>query len=218
MICACVKDSNTVCSAVECKNRLQGGEMTTVAIGSIQAVIDRLELMPKQGEAYDHKGRHGWANPIRQDTGPLLTALALAARPANILEIGTAHGLSLCYIAKGANGAKLSTIEWDEARAKDAEQNFEDAGMHVEVINGDALKIIPTFQRRFGFVFLDANKDGYLEQIQLLIQYGLLMPGCTIVADNVIDRQTECQPFLDFMKQYPHIILQTECGLLVGRI
>lgn len=183
-------------------------------------VIARLETMPKQGQSYDHKGRHGWANPIRQDTGPLLQAIVLSHRKAKrVLEIGTAHGLSGCYIAGCLpKGSSMVSIEWDETRAAEAQANFNEAGLNVEVKNGDAMKIIPTLDGPFDIIFMDANKDGYLEQIQLLQSEGLLGDGCAILADNVIDRREECQNFLDWMKQYPHIILQTECGLLVGRI
>lgn len=186
---------------------------------SVEEVIARLEAMPKQGESYDHRGRHGWANPIRQDTGPLLEALVLSSNPTRVLEIGSAHGLSGCYIGKRLPvGGELLSIEWDEARAKDAQANFDEAGLKAHVRNGDAMAIIPTLVRTYDMVFLDANKDGYLEQIQLLQKYHLLSPGCLIVADNVIDRQAECQNFLDYMKQYPHIVLPTICGLLVARV
>lgn len=186
-----------------------------------QAVIDRLEAEPKQGESYDHKGRHGWANPIRQDTGPLLEALVLARAPERVLEIGTARGLSGCYIARrlSSTGSMVS-LEWDEARSAEAQANFKEAELPVVVLNGDAMEWIPKLHspKQFDMVFMDANKDGYFEQISLLIELRMLAPDCLIVADNVIDRQTECQNFLDFMQSYPHIVIPTECGLLVGRI
>lgn len=181
-------------------------------------VIARLEAMPKQGESYDHKGRHGWANPIRQDTGALLEALTLARGPKRVLEIGTAYGLSGCYIAKNLGKGQMVSIEWDEVRAKEAQTNFNEAGLPVTVYHGDAMQIIKQLAlfRPFDMAFLDANKDGYLEQIQLLQKLNLLADNCLIVADNVIDRRVECQNFLDWMQAYPHIVLKTECGLLVG--
>lgn len=195
--------------------------MSMVIENKVQAVIARLELDPKQGESYDHKGRHGWANPIRQDTGPLLEILTLARCPTRVLEIGTAKGLSGCYIARNLlRGAQLVTIEWDDKRAAEASQNFLEAGLPVEVRVGDAMHVIKQLSllRPFEMVFMDANKDGYLEQIQLLQKLNLLAPNCLIVADNVIDRQTECQNFLDWMEQYPNVLYPTECGLLVGVI
>src|SRR3990167_6498057 len=188
-------------------------------MNKVEQVIARLEAMPKQGESYDHKGRHGWANPIRSDTGPLLEALVMACQPKRVLEIGTAHGLSGCYIGRRLpHSGFMVSIEWDEVRATEAQANFDEAGLLIKVLNGDAMQIIPTLQRSFDMVFMDANKDGYLEQIQKLQEFRLLVPRCLIVADNVTDRQKECQNFLDWMKQYPHIILETECGLLVGTI
>lgn len=187
----------------------------------VEEVIARLEAMPKQGVSYDHKGRHGWANPIRQDTGSLLEALVLAHRPQQVLEIGTAYGLSGCHIARRLPlTGSLVTIEWDEARAQEAKANFYEAKLPVTVLQGDAMELIKTLAllKPFDMVFLDGNKDGYLEQIELLARCQLVSKNCLIVADNVIDRQKECQNFLDKMKSFSHIILPTECGLLVGTI
>lgn len=197
-----------------------GDENDAATVSPITRVIERLEAMPKQGESYDHKGRHGWANPIRQDTGPLLEALVLARKPRRILEIGTAHGLSGCYMARRLpEGGEMISIEWDETRAAEAQANFDEAGLPVKVINGDAMKLIPTLSGQFDLVFMDANKDGYAEQFQALMDLGLLNPtNCTIVADNVIDRKVECQQFLADMTAYPHIVLNTECGLLVATV
>lgn len=192
----------------------------TAEVSAIERVIARLEAMPKQGESYDHKGRHGWANPVRADTGKILEALVVARQAKRILEIGTAHGLSGCYLARRLDGEGLMvSIEWDENRAQDARANFEEAGLPVQVLNGDAMKLIPDLEGQFDLVFMDANKDGYLEQIKLFLELGLLNPnGATIVADNVIDRQKECQNFLDFMEQYNPVLIPTECGLLVATV
>lgn len=179
------------------------------------AVIDRLEAMPKQGESYDHKGRHGWANPIRMDTGPFLQAFA-ALGVKRILEIGTAHGLSACYL--GMNGAEIISIEWDEARAKDAQANLNEAGINAKVLNGDAMKIIPTLTGNFDLVFMDANKDGYMEQFLAILDAGLIHNGTIILADNVVDRRKECENFLHYMKSHSSVIIPTECGLLVATI
>lgn len=184
----------------------------------IQKVIERLEQMPKQGESYDQKGRHGWRNPIRSDTGPLLQSYVIAQNPKKILEIGTAHGLSACYLGTHLNGGSIDTIEWDEETAKEAQRNLNEAGIKALVYIGDALQIIPRLQGPYQMVFLDANKDGYLEQIKLLKSSGLLSGNCLVLADNVIDRQKECQDFLDFMEKYNPITIPTECGLLVARV
>ena len=179
----------------------------------IQQVIDRLEGMSKQGVSYDSKGRHGWRNPVRSDTGPFLAAFGKLPQVKRILEVGTAYGLSACYLGMG--GAEITTIEWDEEVGKEAQANLDEAGVEAHVVCGDALVALQVIQKKFDLVFMDANKDGYLEQIKLIEPK--LNPGAIILADNVIDRQAECQNFLDYMAGRS-IIIPTECGLLVGQL
>lgn len=185
---------------------------------NIEKVIARLEAMPKQGASYDQKGRHGWRNPIRADTGALLQSFVMARNPKRILEIGTAHGLSACYLGTHLKDGSLDTIEWDEETATEAQANLDEAGINAKVYSGNALEVIPTLPGTYQLVFLDANKDGYLEQFQLLRQHDLLDENCLILADNVIDREKECANFLEFMQQFSPVIIPTECGLLVARI
>lgn len=187
-------------------------------MSKLDEVLTRLSQMPRQGQAYDHMGRHGWSNPIRKDTGLLLQVLTASVNPKRILEIGTAHGESLMNIHKGAPEAELHTIEWLPEMATEARQNFAEAELAVTVHNGDAMQIIDKLPMGFDLVFLDANKDGYLEQIQKLKKGLHLKPGCWVFADNVIDRQTECQNFLDYMKGCSSVVFPTECGLLVGQV
>ena len=185
----------------------------------LEIVIARLAQMPRQGASYDHMGKHGWSNPVRSDTPLFLQAFAGLPGIKRVLEVGCAHGESMLNMVKGNPTAVFHTIEWLPEMAAEARENFAEAGVsNVTVHNGDAMLIIPTLPGKFDLVFLDANKSGYLEQIQLLQKLDLLVPDCLVIADNVIDRQTECQNFLDWMKQYPHVILPTECGLLCGRI
>jgi predicted O-methyltransferase YrrM len=185
-----------------------------------QKVINRLEAMSKQGESYDDKGRHGWRNPVRADTGTILQALVTARKPKRVLEIGTAYGLSGCYLASTLpEGSEMISIEWDEAVSKEAQANFDEAGLPVTVFHGDAMKVIAELDKsgQFDLVFMDANKDGYYEQLRLLEETGLLAPDALIVADNVTDRASEMPDFLEYLKDRS-VTVPTECGLLVARI
>lgn len=177
--------------------------------------------MSKQGESYsDNNGRFGWRNPIRQDTGPLLTDLVSAHAPSRVLEIGTGHGLSTLYIASGliSGYAHIDTLEFDPAVAQSTQSRMSLCGAPVKVLPGDAAETIPTLKTPYDLVFFDAQKDQYLPQLQLLIKYGLLADNCLILADNVTDRRKECQSFLDWFASHDvkHEILPTECGLLVA--
>lgn len=188
----------------------------------IRQEIAYLESFSKKGESYsDGKGRYGWRNPIREDTGTLLTALVLTASPARVLEIGTAQGLSALYLVSGMpQGAVLHTIEFDEAVAADTQRRMDACSVPVKVLCGEALQVIAGLEGRYDLVFFDAQKDQYLPQLQALLACGLVGPGTTLLADNVTDRKSECQPFLDWIAAngLRHQVLPTECGLLVATI
>ena len=190
----------------------------------IQTVIDRLEAMPKQGERYDGGTEKARRNPIRADTGWLLYSYMLASKPFYALEIGTAFGLSTCYLGAGLrnSGAMIHTIEFDPEVAKTAQANLDEAGINAKVWSGDALKVIPCMKgklvAKFGLVFLDADKASYLRYYRALVENNLLMPNVVILADNVLDRASEVKDFMAFMQDYPHTVIPTECGLLVASI
>lgn len=188
----------------------------------IRKEIEHLESFSKRGESYsDGKGRYGWRNPIREDTGALLTGIVVAASPARILEIGTAHGLSALYLYSGMPaGGVLHTIEFDEAVAADTQRRMEACDAAVTVLCGEALQVIAGLEGRYDLVFFDAQKDQYLPQLQALMAKGLAGPGTILLADNVIDRKAECGPFLDWIAEngLRHQVMPTECGLLVATI
>jgi predicted O-methyltransferase YrrM len=188
----------------------------------IRQEIAHLESFSKRGDSYsDGKGRYGWRNPIREDTGSLLTALVVAASPTRMLEIGTAHGLSALYLVCGMPaGGVLHTIEFDEAVAADTQRRMDACNVPVKVLCGEALQVIAGLEGRYDLVFFDAQKDQYLPQLQALIAGGLAGPGTTLLADNVTDRRAECQSFLDWISAngLRHQVLPTECGLLVATI
>jgi predicted O-methyltransferase YrrM len=191
---------------------------------AVRRAIDELELLDKQGPSYATTGgRHGWRNPIRGDTGPLLEALVLAHGGRRVLEIGTAHGLSalhlVCGIQDWENGS-LETIELDAEVAAAAQRLMDALEVPVRVLPGDAAQVIESLEGTFDVVFLDAQKSHYLPQLELLLDRDLIGPGTLVLGDNVIDRSEECAPFLAWFAEHgvPHRVVPTECGLLVARL
>ena len=189
---------------------------------AIQSVIDRLEEMSKQGESYANaEGRHGWRNPIRSDTGPLLRKEVRDRNPIRMLEVGTAHGLSALYLLQGwgsFDGKRLDTIEFDGEVAQAAQARFDELDLPVVVHIGEAQEVIaglPT-ENLFDLVFLDAQKSHYGPQWRLLTGRGLVGPGTVLLVDNVIDRRAECANLFEVLDEQgvTYEILPTECGLL----
>lgn len=189
-----------------------------------QKEIEELELLNKQGESYsDGKNRYGWRNPVRKDTGPLLLSFVIATAPQRILEIGTGHGLSALYLASGLQpnvDGVFDTIDFDEAVAASTAQRMSRLNAPVNVHMGDALDVLDRLTDRYQMVFFDGQKDQYFPQISKMIALGLIGKGTVVLADNVMDRRTECLPFLNWFQdqQIPNHIIQTECGLSVARL
>ncbi|MFM9008025.1 MAG: O-methyltransferase, partial [Bacteroidota bacterium] len=170
----------------------------------------------------DSHGRYGWRNPVRQDTGPILTQIVRDAQPNRVLEIGTGHGLSTLYLVQGLEtpGARIQTLEFDPVVAHSTQERMDRSGAPVDVIVGDANQTIQQLNGSYDMVFFDAQKNQYHAQLMLLIEHGLVGKGTLLVADNVIDRKSECQNFLDWFegKNISHHIIETECGLLVAKL
>lgn len=110
-------------------------------------------------------------------------------RSQNILEVGTAIGYSGILMARAAQkyGGKLTTIEIDEERYKEANINFEKAGIkNVKTILGDAGEEIKKLDEEFDFVFIDASKGHYREFFD--DSYKLLKKDGIIFIDNIMFR------------------------------
>lgn len=119
--------------------------------------------------------------------GRILSLFSKMIQPRNILEIGTYTGYSALCMAEGLQeGGKLHTIDRNEEletriRKFVSEAGFEDK---IELHIGNALDIIPTLDKEFDMVFIDADKENYLNYYKLLIDK--LPSGAVIIADNVL--------------------------------
>jgi len=119
--------------------------------------------------------------------GSFLGLFSKLLSPRRILEIGTYTGYSAICLARGLReGGKLTTIEVNDELREIALKFFHKAGLnkHIELINGDALQIIPSLKESFDLVFIDANKDDYPAYYDLVIDR--VTPGGYILVDNVL--------------------------------
>jgi predicted O-methyltransferase YrrM len=131
---------------------------------------------------------HPHAQMLSSNTqGKLLEMISKMIQPENILEVGTFTGFSaLCLAAGLREGGQLHTIELREDDAEKAAQYFDAsaAGSRITLHVGDARSIIPTLERSWDLVFIDADKVSYIEYYELTLQS--LKPGGWIIADNVL--------------------------------
>ncbi len=119
--------------------------------------------------------------------GGFLQLFSKLVSPDRILEIGTYTGYSAICLARGlkANG-KLITLEVNEELRTTTLSFFKKAGVDqkIELINGNALEVIPTLEETFDLVFIDAHKEEYPAYYEAAMKK--LAHGGYILADNVL--------------------------------
>ncbi len=122
------------------------------------------------------------------DTLSLLCDCVFEKKPAKILEIGTATGISGTAMLLTSEKSKLVTVEKDEESFCEAKKTFENFGVfsRVRQILGDAGDVINYIDDKFDFIFLDGAKARYLDYYDDLTR--LLLSGGTLFADNVLFR------------------------------
>ena len=149
--------------------------------------------------------KYNWQDMnVPEEDGRVLYDIIIKNGYKAALEIGTSTGRSGIWIAWALSktGGKLITIEIDEERFQIAKRNFRNAGLieHVDLRLGDAHKIVPELAGLFDFVFIDADKTGYVNYLKYLLPK--LKPGGCFTAHNVSNTyMTGIDEFLEFLQQ-----------------
>ncbi len=143
---------------------------------------------------------------ITPDVGLYLNIMIKATKAKRILEIGTSNGYSTIWLGLAAkeNNGQVITLELDHKKVVMAKENINRAGLDdvVTVIEGDAKIIITQFTQEFDFVFLDAEKEDYIEYFDLV--FPLVKVGGLIVADNVISHMEYLKDYLEHVRSNPN--------------
>lgn len=119
--------------------------------------------------------------------GRVLSMIAKLVNPKNILEIGTYTGYAALCLAEGlAPGGELDTIDVNEELV-DFQRKYFDLSDYKNQIHqhlGSALDIIPTLNKKFDLVFIDADKENYINYFNMIVP--LMNKGGIILSDNVL--------------------------------
>lgn len=119
--------------------------------------------------------------------GQLLSMLSSMIKPKKVLEIGTYTGYSAICLAKGIpQGGKLITVDCNEELEDLATSYFNKAGYGevIKMVVGDASKVIPTLDNDFDLVFIDADKESYVDYYQQV--FSKVNKSGYIIVDNVL--------------------------------
>lgn len=123
---------------------------------------------------------------IMDDTLEKIKEILKKENPKRILEIGTAVGYSATCFARYTEDCIIDTIEIDEERAKEAIENVKKIGVEekINIIIGNAVEILPTLNKEYDIVFIDAAKSKY----SIFLEEGirLIKNGGLILADNIL--------------------------------
>lgn len=155
---------------------------------------------------------------VSASEGKLLHMIALMHGAKRILEIGTLGGYSGTWLARALpEGGKLVSLELDPHHAEVAQANLDRAGLtdKVEIRVGPASetlsKMIADGEPLFDLVFIDADKDGYVDYLGKA--FGLTREGGLILGDNTLPDSIFSETETSGTKRYneavaahPHLI------------
>lgn len=126
-----------------------------------------------------------YANVPASD-GRLLRLLTETVNAKHVVEIGTSTGLSGLWfcMALDRTGGRLTTFEYDAGRAATAKKHFKEAGVDrlVTLVEGDAHQTVTRLKEPIDVVFIDADKEGYVDYLNKLLP--MVRPGGLLLAHN----------------------------------
>ena len=160
--------------------------------------------------------------------GKIIEDVIKEHKPKRALEIGTLHGYSAILMANiilsGKDGNEyfddseydsrktiLVSVEKDQKLANIAKKNIQNSKLSekIQVINGDALEVIPKLKSKFDLIFLDATKSEYLKYLRLVEKHSLLNKRAVVIADNVLIYENEMKDYLDYVRNSGKYISRT---------
>lgn len=161
------------------------------ALSTAEKVLRRIEKMSEKQ----------FLPIVGPEKGRVLAKVVREMKPKHLLEVGTLVGYSAIIIGQELDaGAHLITIEIHADEARMAKQNISEARIRakVDVLVGDAIKIIPTLKGPFDLVFIDAAKTEYYQYLKLVEDK--LHTGSIVVADNAGTFGDQMKDYLRYLR------------------
>src|SRR3954454_15705760 len=164
-------------------------------------------------------------------TGPVagrfLELLVWGAQPQRVLEIGTFSGHSaLAMAAALPAGGRIDACELDPERAAVAQRFFDRSphGSKITLHVGPALETVRGLEGEFDFVFIDAEKEGYVgyyeEVLPRLSARGLIVADNTLAGGSVVDERPPIAAFNEHVAADPRsvqVLLTVRDGMTLIR-
>ena len=167
--------------------------------------------------------------------GRLLSMISKMNSPSSILEIGTFTGYGTLCLAEGLKkDGKIFTIDQNEELLKIQSKYFEESGKRNKIIQltGNAKEILDDLNETFDIVFIDADKENYIEYFKqvserlnkngIIISDNVLWSGK--VLDSSLEKDEETNALVNFNKilnedkRFETVILPLRDGLSISRL
>ncbi|MEL0644633.1 O-methyltransferase [Olleya sp. Ti.3.14] len=119
--------------------------------------------------------------------GRVLSMISKLIKPKSVLELGTFTGYATLCLAEGLHPeGEIHTIDVNEELEDFQRKYFDKSGYGTQIHQhlGSAIDILPTLDKTFDLVFIDADKPNYINYFHLIIDK--LNPGGIILSDNVL--------------------------------
>jgi len=128
------------------------------------------------------------------EVGRLLELLARSRGARRILELGTALGYGSLLLARGAEEARVVTVDRDPAMQERARAYLERGGVldRVEMVTGEALAVLDRLDGPFDLVYVDAEKTEYRRYLDRILT--LVPVGGLLVFDNLLWKGWVAEP------------------------
>jgi len=164
-------------------------------------------------------------------TGPVagrfLETLVWISQPKRVVEIGTFSGHSaLAMAAALPEGGRIDACEIDPERAAFAQRYFDRSphGSKITLHVGPALETLEQLEGTFDFVFIDADKEGYVDYYEAVLprlaERGLIVADNTLWSGRVVDEDSPIAEFNEHVAADPRsvqVILSVRDGMTLIR-
>jgi caffeoyl-CoA O-methyltransferase len=159
--------------------------------------------------------------------GRLLEFLVWTSQPQRVVEIGTFSGHSaLAMAAALPDGGRIDACEIDPERAAFAQRYFDRSphGSKITLHIGPALETLERLEGTFDFVFIDADKEGYVDYYEAVLprlaERGLIVADNTLAGGRVVDESPPITVFNEHVAADPRsvqVVLSVRDGMTLIR-
>jgi caffeoyl-CoA O-methyltransferase len=148
---------------------------------------------------------------VAPTTGRFLFSVVAPQTACEVLEVGGSRGYSSIWFGAGVRylGGRVVSIERDPTAAGLWRDNISEAGLEewMELLEGDALELLPAFEDVFDVVFIDAEKsqyEAYFERARRKVE-----PGGLVIADNVLSHRETLEAYTRARQSDPTLLSTT---------